>query len=153
MSLSCSGLERLVSCPSLRLVKDGKELKKVTVGRSFMHPDGDAVVRLREVQGVEEAESLRGAYLAVLEGEKAELPADTYYMDDLVGLAVVTAAGEELGKIVEVMAGLANGVCVVRKGEKETLVPALKSVIREVDLKARQMTVELPEEVDADNAD
>jgi 16S rRNA processing protein RimM len=153
VSLSCSGLDRLVSCKSLRLMKDGKELKKVTVIRSFRHPDGDAVLRLKEVVGVEEAESLRGAYLAVLEGERPDLPPDTYYLDDLVGLAVVTAAGEDLGWIEEVMDGLANGVCVVRRGEKETLVPALKSVIKEVDLKARRITVELPEEIDADTAD
>lgn len=153
VSLSCSGLGRLVSCKSLRLVKDGKELKRVTVGRSFMHSDGDAVVRLKEVVGIDEAETLRGAYLAVLEGEQPELPPDTYYLDELVGLTVVTVNGEELGRIEEVMDGLANGVCVVRKGEKETLVPVLKSVIREVDLKGRRMTVELAEEIDADTAD
>jgi len=153
VSLSCSGLDRLVSCKSLRLVQDGRELKRVTVGRSFMHPDGDAVVRLREVVGVDEAETLRGAYLAVLEGEQPKLPEDNYYLDELVGLEVVTVQGENLGRIEEVMDGLANGVCVVRKGEKETLVPMLKSVIREVDLKGRRMTVELAEEIDADTAD
>jgi 16S rRNA processing protein RimM len=153
VSLSCSGLDRLVSCKSLRLVKDGKELKRVTVGRSFLHPDGDAVVRLKEVAGVDEAETLRGAYLAVLNGEQPELPPDTYYLDELAGLSVVTVSGEDLGRIEEVMDGLANGVCVVRKGEKETLIPVLKSVIKEVDLKGRRMTVELPEEIDADTAD
>lgn len=153
VSLSCSGLGRLTSCDSLRLVKDGVELKKASIIRSFMHTDGDAVVRLKEVKGVEEAEGLRGAQLAVLAGEQETLPPDTYYFDDLVGLAVVTTSGEDLGRIEEVMEGLANGVCVARKGEKETLIPALKSVIREVDLKGRRMTVELPEEIDAETAD
>ena len=74
-------------------------------------------------------------------------------MDDLVGMAVVTTAGEDLGLIEEVMDGVANGVLVIRKMEKETLLPALKSWIREVDLKNRRMVVELPEEIDADNAD
>jgi 16S rRNA processing protein RimM len=153
VSLSCSGLDRLVSCPTLRLVKEGKELKRVTVIRSFMHSDGDAVVRLKEVVGVDEAETLRGAQLAVLAGEKQELPAGEYYLDDLLGLAVMTTAGESLGQIEEVMDGLANGVCVVREGEKEILFPFLKSVVREVDLKGRKMVVELPEEIDGDNAD
>ena len=153
VSLSCSGLERLVSCKNLRLVKDGKELKKVTVIRSFQHPDGDGVVRFKEVVGIEEAETLRGAQLAILSGEKADLPADHYYLDDLVGLAVINTKGESLGQIAAVMDNLANGVCVVRKGEKEILIPALKSVIQEVDLKGRRMVVDLPEEIDADTAD
>ncbi len=153
LSLSCSGLDRLLTCKPLRLMKDGRELKEVTIIRSFQHPDGDAVVRLKEVVGVDEAEALRGAYLAVLDGEQPVLPPDNFYLHELVGLAVFTTTGEDLGRIEEVMNGLANGVCVVRKGEKETLVPALKSVVREVDLKARRMTVELPEEIDADTAD
>jgi len=153
VSLSCSGLERLVSCPSLRLVKDGRELKRVSVRRSFMHPDGDAVVRLKEVEGVDEAESLRGAYLAVASGEQLELPQDHYYVDDLTGLAVTTVSGEDLGTVEEVLEYPANAVCVVRKAEREVLVPVLKSVVREVDLKARRMVVELPEEIDAESAD
>src|SRR5260221_3081340 len=65
ISLLCSGLDRLVSCRSLRLVKDGVEIKQVSIIRSFMHPDGDAIVRFKEVVGVDEAESLRGAHVAV----------------------------------------------------------------------------------------
>lgn len=150
VSLSCPGLERLAGCGNLRLVKDGEELKKVSVGRCFMHQDGDAVLRLKEVRGVEEAESLRGAHLAIPEEDRPELPRDTYYLDDLQGLEVVTPQGENLGWITEVMEGLANGVCVVEGGGKERLIPALKSVILEVDLRGRRMVVQLPEEIDAD---
>ena len=153
VSMACSGIDRLVRCKALRLVRDGAEIKKVSVIRSFLHGDGDAVLRLKEVVGPEEAESLRGAHLAIPASEREELPADSYYLDDLIGLQVFTKAGEDLGVIVEVMDGLANGVCVVRRGEKETLVPGLKSVIQQVDLKAGRMTVELPEEIDADTAD
>jgi 16S rRNA processing protein RimM len=153
VSLSCSGVGRLASCRTLRLVRDGRELKRATVIRSFMHPDGDAVVRLKEVQGVEEAESLRGAQLAVLPGEQPALPEGSYYLDDLVGLSVTTPSGQSLGLLEEILEGPANAVCVIRDGEREILVPALKSVIREVDLKGRRMVVEPPEEIDADHAD
>ena len=152
LSLSCSGLERLTSCSSLRLVKDGKTLKQVSIIRAFMHGDGDAIVRLKEVGGVEEAEALRGAQLAVPLSERAALQPGAYYISDLLGMAVVTTDGKELGFVEEVMDGLANGVCVVRKGNQETLVPMLKAVIRMVDVQARKMVVELPEEIDADTA-
>ncbi len=153
ISLACSGIERLKSCPTLRLVRDGKELKRVSIIRSFMHGDGDAVVRFKEVVGVDEAETLRGANVAVPASERAELPPDNYFLDDLVGLTVLTVSGEDLGQVAEVLENPANGIFIIRKGEKEILLPALKSVIREVDLKAGRMLVELPEEVDADKAD
>lgn len=153
MNLLCSGLERLRSCESLRLVKDGQELKKVTVGRSFMHPDGDAVVRLKEVVGVDEAETLRGAYLAILTSERPSLPEGTYYHDDLMGMEVVSVQGVSLGHISSVMDNLANVVYVVQDGHKEILIPGLRTVVKSVDLKERRMVVDLPEEIDAETAD
>lgn len=143
----------MVSCESLRLVKDGKELKQVSVIRSFSHSDGDVVLRLKEVKGVEEAESLRGAQLAVLAKDMAELPAGSYYSDDLLGLKVLTVDGIDLGRVEEVMDELANAVCVVRGDGKETLIPLLRSVVREVDLNGRRMVVELPEVIDGDAQD
>ena len=118
-----------------------------------MHGDGDAVIRLKEVVGVDEAEALRGANVAVLASERAELPAENYFLDDLVGLTVLTVSGEDLGQVAEVLENPANGIFIIRKEEKEILVPALKSVIREVDLKSGRMVVELPEEIDADKTD
>ena len=153
VSLSCSGLERLAACPDLRLLKNGLELKKVSVVKGFMHQDGDAIVLLREVVGVEEAESLRGTQLAVPAGLEESLPEGSYYLHDLVGLKVENSGGEPLGNIVEVLETPANWVCVVREGEKEILVPALKSVIRRVDFKTKRMVVEMPGVIDADNAD
>ena len=123
IDLACSGVERLTSCKNLKLVKNGKELKKVSVVRAFTHNDGDAVVRFKEIQSPEEAETLRGVYVAVLSEDREQLPEDQFYMDDLMGLEV------------------------------ETLVPALKSMIRKIDLKAKQVVVDLPEEIDEQTAD
>ncbi len=153
VNLLCSGLERLKTCPNLRLVKDGRELKTVTMIRSFQHPDGDAVVRFKEVVGVDEAESLRGVHLAIPAAERPDLPEGAFYLDDLMGLTVENLQGVVLGQIEEVMDGVANGVYVVRDGKKEVLIPALKSVVQKVDLENRRMVVDLPEEIDAETAD
>ena len=151
--LTCSGIDRLKNCDGLRLVKDGGEIKRVSVERAFLHNDGDAILRLREVVGVEEAQSLRGAALAVPANERAKPSPGEYYVDDLVGLNVEEADGKTLGRVEEVLEMPANWVCVVREGEREILVPFLKSVVREVDLKARRMKVDLPEEMDGDALD
>ena len=154
VQLTCSGIDRLKNCPTLRLVRNNEELKKVSVQRVFLHNDGDAVVRLREVQGVEEAESLRGAALAVAATDKETPAAGTYYLDDLVGLRVEKMDGQAVGVIEEILEMPANSVCVTRGVDgAEILVPFSKSVVREVDLKARLMRVDLPEEIDGDAAD
>lgn len=153
VSLSCSGLERLAACRDLRLVVKGLEVKKVSVVKGFLHNDGDAVLLLKEVAGVEAAEGLRGAQLCVPAGSEEELPEDSYYLHDLNGLKVETAEGLSLGVIVDILETPANWVCVARDGEKETLIPALKSVIQRVDFKTKRMVVVMPGEIDGDNAD
>ncbi len=151
--LTCSGVERLKNCPSLRLVKDGLEIKKVSVQRAFLHSDGDAIIRFREIEGVQEAEGLRGVELAILPQERAPLAEGDYYLDDLEGLKVSTVDGQYLGVVEEVLEMPATWVCVVRKDGEERLVPFSKVFVRELDLKAGRMTVDLPEEIDGDSAD
>ncbi len=153
LSLSCSGLERLKNCPSLTLIREGQVLKKVTVGRAFLHNDGDAVVRLLEVEGVEEAEALRGAELAVPESDRAPLNDNEYYVSDLMGLRVETSSGEPLGVVEEVMDETVNAVLVVRREGKEVLLPVLKSVVKHVDLKNRVVVADPMEEIDAETTD
>jgi 16S rRNA processing protein RimM len=153
LSLSCSGLERLKSCPALTLVREGQALKKVTIGRAFLHNDGDAVVRLLEVNGVEEAEALRGAVLAVPEADRAPLKEDEYYVSDLLGMRVETSSGEPLGVVEEVMDETANAVLVVRREGKEILLPVLKTVVKRVDLQAKAVVADPMEEIDAETAD
>ncbi len=153
INLTCSGLERLTSCKSLRLVKNGKELKRVSVMRGFVHNDGDVVVRFKEVQGTEEAESLRGVVVAIPSAEREELPEDHFYIDDLLDMTVENTDGRSLGKVEEVMEGVANAVLVVRANGREVLIPALKSIIGKIDLKARKLVVDLPEEIDEQTAD
>jgi len=104
------------------------------------------VVRLEGVDRREQAEALIGRYLEV---EAEPLPAGHYYWHQLVGLRVSDEAGRELGRLVEVFRAGENEVYRVEAdGQPELLLPALRDVVREIDLEAGTMTVRYePEEV------
>lgn len=55
-----------------------------------------------------------------------------------------TREGESLGTLMDVLPAGGNDVFVVRRGDKEVLIPALKTVIQSIDLKARRIEVVLP---------
>ncbi|MDH3514489.1 MAG: ribosome maturation factor RimM, partial [Gammaproteobacteria bacterium] len=63
------------------------------------------------------------------------------YWAQLVGLEVVTLAGQRLGRVDHLHETGANDVLVVRNG-KERWLPATSNVIREVDLEAGLVRVE-----------
>ena len=79
-----------------------------------------------------------------------ELEEGTYYYDQIIGLVVETLAGEELGKIKEIIpTNGANDVWVVQRiGQKDLLLPVIDDVVKEVDLAAQKVTVDLLEGLD-----
>lgn len=93
----------------------------------------------------DQAQDLVGAELVVARSALPDPEPGTYYWMDLIGLTVQTVGGACIGEIVSIIPTGGNDVYVVEGGEGEILVPALASVVLEVDLEAKTMRVDLPE--------
>lgn len=106
---------------------------------------GAMLVKLETVPDRNAAELLRDRYLLIPETQLMPLGEHENYIHDLIGLQVVTADGEALGVLKEILFTRANDVYVVAGPEGELLLPALREVVLEVDLPARRMTVALPD--------
>jgi 16S rRNA processing protein RimM len=86
------------------------------------------------------AEALRGRYLEV---DAASLPDGTYYWHQLVGLHVTDPHGAPLGSVTEVFRAGENEVYRIQDDAgNELLVPALRSVVLEIDVEAGRMVVD-----------
>lgn len=100
-------------------------------------------LKLQGVDTREQAEALIGGELQISRDKVLPLPKGNYYVFELLGLSVVTVQGEALGEIVEVLQPGANDVYVVRgEQEQELLIPAIKQVVKSIDLEARRMVVD-----------
>lgn len=95
------------------------------------------LLRLDGVDDRDAAEALRGAELQVAAADLPPLPEGRYYLHQIVGLRVLTEDGRELGKVDDVLQNAANDVYVVG----QYLIPALREVVREVDLAGGRMVV------------
>ena len=78
----------------------------------------------------------RGAQLAVPRDRLPELPTDSYYVADLVGMEVLDEHGGRVGAIREVHPGPANDVLELDSGH---LLPLVEDCVREVDLEGRRV--------------
>ncbi len=103
---------------------------------------------LASVKGIRDrnqAEALVGADIFI---RRADLPAceeDAYYWVDLIGLTVATTEDAYLGELTAILETGGNDVYVVKNGTRERLIPAIKSVVVDVNLDEKRMTVDLPE--------
>ncbi len=101
------------------------------------------VVAFAEVADRTGAEALRGIELVVPIDEARALEQDEYWDHDLVGCAVFTADGAEIGVVTDVLHQPANEVLVVATESREVLVPLVASIIRRVELGER-ITIDAP---------
>ena len=100
------------------------------------------IARLDDCDDRDEAERFTGRDLAV---PRSELPAaepGEFYWFDLIGLEVVTPAGERLGRVTRIQETGANDVLVVEDREREHLIPFVEKVVPEVDLVAGRITAD-----------
>ena len=96
------------------------------------------VVYLAGIDSRESAEALVGTYV---EAEPRRLDDGSYYWDDLVGLRVESGEGAVIGELVEVFRAGGNEVYRGVGPGGERLVPALRSVVRHIDLDSGVMIV------------
>lgn len=93
------------------------------------------ILKLKGIETVEEAEKLRNCYLKIDRKDAKELPKDTYFIVDLLGLDVYTDEGKLLGKVDDIYNAGSSDIYVVKDElGKQILLPAIKDVLKEVDL-------------------
>jgi 16S rRNA processing protein RimM len=86
------------------------------------------------------ASKLRGSSICVPR-ESVVLEENEFFHDQLIGIPVFTADGEAVGLVDEILETGGNDVYVVKKGDKEYLLPAIRDVIREIDLGGRRIII------------
>ncbi|MBM2809564.1 MAG: ribosome maturation factor RimM [Chloroflexi bacterium] len=106
---------------------------------------GGLLLKFADVDTRNAAERLRGVTLSIPGTEAVALPPGSFFWHDIIGLRVLTTAGDDLGQVAEILQTGGNDVYVVKRGDAELLIPAIKDVVRDVDLGAGVMTVELME--------
>ena len=112
---------------------------------------GQFLLKLEGVDGPDEAEALRGCWLLVPREGAKKLPRGSYYIYQIVGLDVYTEAGEHIGKVDDVIVAAANDVYVVKgpgvqEPSGELLVPAIKAVVKRMEMKRGRMVIADPKE-------
>lgn len=102
---------------------------------------GAAVVKLKGVDSIDDAEELRGAGVLVDADELEGLEEDEYYWFELIGLCVYSEDGAFVGKVEDLIDRAEQSVLVVRNGGVETLIPLAEPIIKEIDLESSKIVI------------
>lgn len=103
------------------------------------------VLKFEGVDSIEAAEMLKGYYLKVDRANAVKLPKDSFFITDILGMEVYDENNLLLGQLSDIIQTGSNDVYIVKNKEgKEILLPALKSVIKEVSMETRKISVIIP---------
>jgi 16S rRNA processing protein RimM len=130
--------ERFTWLKEIFLGEDGETLVPVTSAR--LHQNF-VLLKLAGYETRDAAESLRGTKLVIPADQAIPLEEGEYYLYELIGMDVLTEAGESLGEITDVIETGANNVFVVRGAERELLIPDIPDVVLDIDFEDGRMIV------------
>ncbi len=118
------------------------EIEKVWYSKGFV------MLKFKGYNNINDVLKYKDRYIVIDEKDVLELSEDSYFIFQIIGLKVFCTDGNELGEIMDVLQPGGNDVYVVKgkdliKGiEKEYLIPAIKNVIKLIDIENRKMIIE-----------
>lgn len=118
--------------------------KKEVFLESYRPHKNFLIFKFKEFSNINEVLPFKDTFIYVAEDDIIDLPEDSYFYHDLIGLDVYHG-DRYLGKIDTILEGPANDVYQVKGKDSEYLIPAVKEFILDVDLNKGSMQVKLIE--------
>lgn len=137
-------MDLLAPGKDLVLSREGKPLGTFRIRAARPHKRV-VLLALEGVGSLEAAEECIGCELSVDKASLPELEDGSYYWHQIIGMEAFTLENRRLGRVEAIVPTGSNDVYVVRDGKQEVLIPAIDSVVKDIDLKDRVMRVDLPE--------
>ena len=125
----------------LAYFKVGEEYEPVKFTVNRLAPDA-VFINIEGIADRDQAETMRGKLLYIDRANAVDLDEDSNFLCDLIGLKGSDDTGRELGKPVDVLQPGGTDVYVFRGPLGEVMVPALKSVVKAVDLEKGEMLLD-----------
>lgn len=117
-----------------------KEIEEVKYHKNLV------LLKLKGIDDINQTLEYKNCYIKIDRKNAVELPQNSYFIIDLIGMEVYTENEELLGKITDVFPTGSNDVYVVKDElGKQILLPAIKDVIKDVNVTDKKMIVHLLE--------
>lgn len=101
-------------------------------------------LKIKGIDTIEEATKYKNLYIKIRKEDRIKLSKNQYYISDLLSANVYTQEGELLGILDDIFQTGSNDVYVVKNNlGKQILLPAIKSVIKDIDIENKKIIVNL----------
>jgi 16S rRNA processing protein RimM len=121
----------------------GKQVQPLQITKARSHSRG-LLLYFDGIQSREEVAELRNSLVQVRTADRPNLPQGDYYHHQVLGMYVIDESDTRLGRITAIIETGANDVYVVQnEAGDEVLIPAIESVVLDINLDENQVRVHL----------
>lgn len=105
---------------------------------------GMVILKLKGIEHINEAEKYKNCFLRIKREDAKKLDENTYFIADLIGLNVYDEQNKKIGSLIDIFPTGSNDVYVVKdENGKQILLPAIKSVIKQICLEEEKIVVDV----------
>lgn len=124
-------------------IEKNKKLEKKIIEEVKYHKNL-VLLKIKGIDDINDTEQYKNCILKIERKDAVELPEDTYFITDLIGIEVYDEDEKLLGNLIDIFPTGSNDVYVVKdKLGKQILLPAIGEVIKKVDVANKKMIVKL----------
>ncbi|MBE6082469.1 ribosome maturation factor RimM [Acidilutibacter cellobiosedens] len=137
--------------PLTDYVERFEELKEIYVGEaklklhisSVSYKKGIPILKFKEYDNINDVIKYKNEYIYIDEKNRVELPEGHYFIYEIIGCDVYDNFQNIIGKVKDVLQLSSNDVYVVKDkdSDKEYLIPAIKDVVKAVDIKNKRIII------------
>lgn len=124
-------------------IEKNKKLEKKIIEEVKYHKNL-VLLKIKGIDDINDTEQYKNCILKIERKDAVELPEDTYFITDLIGIEVYDEEEKLLGNLIDIFPTGSNDVYVVKDElGKQILLPAIGEVIKKVDVANKKMIVKL----------
>ncbi|WP_206458992.1 ribosome maturation factor RimM [Anaerovorax sp. IOR16] len=133
-------MERFSEIEKLQIEEKEYAIERVSYRKNMV------ILKLKGIEDRNLAEEQKGKKLYLNKEDMWEIPEDTYFVFDLLGLTVLNESNETIGVVTDVIQNSAQDIYQIKmKNGKQFLLPAVKEFILSVNIEEKTMIVRLIE--------
>lgn len=133
-------IERFDELEHVYFFKEDKLMFETKV-EQVRYTANNILVKFEKFSTPEEINLYKGYFLKINKDDLFELPEDIFYLDDLRGMEAYSTENIYLGKVVEVYNNVNDILEIKTPDKKEVMVPFVKEIVTDVDMKNRKITI------------
>lgn len=81
----------------------------------------------------------------LIERDSVPLEEGEFFYDQIIGLSVITTEGAVIGVVADIFETGSNDVYVVRQDDREYLIPAIRDVVKGIDVENKRIVIQVME--------